>query len=183
MSSPNLLLLDEPTNDLDIQTLSILEEYLEEFTGPVIVVSHDRYFLDKTAEKVFSFEGNGIITQYPGNYSDYHESYKRKMVEVEKQKEPQKKESKNDVPNKKGPKLKFTYKEQREYEQIDENIEEVENKLAEVAEKISSAGSDYVMLQDLTKEQKQLEEQLELLMERWTYLNELAEQIEQNRSK
>jgi len=179
MGAPNVLLLDEPTNDLDIETLTILEDYIDDFSGAVVAVSHDRYFLDRITEKIFVFEGSGIIKQYTGNYSEYHNTFKDLPKEntVDKEKAAQNKkdnstERKNDRP------LKFTFKEQREYEQIDGIIEDMENQLKEVAQKIIGGGSDYELLQKLTLKQQELEAQQELLMERWAYLNELAEKIE-----
>ncbi len=181
MESPNVLFLDEPTNDLDIDTLTILEEYLEEFNGSVITVSHDRYFLDKIANKIFTFEGNGKILEITGNYSDYKEyselylTNEKKDESINKSKEIKNKESKKEKP------LKFSYKEMKEYEEIDEKVEEKENELNEVEENISNAGSDFVLLQELLEKQSKIEEELEYLMERWTYLNELSEKIKENK--
>lgn len=181
MESPNVLFLDEPTNDLDIDTLTILEEYLEEFNGSVITVSHDRYFLDKIANKIFTFEGNGKILEITGNYSDYKEyselylADEKKDENINKTKEIKNKESKKEKP------LKFSYKEMKEYEEIDEKVEEKENELNEVEEKISNAGSDFVLLQELLEKQSKIEEELEYLMERWTYLNELSDKIKENK--
>ncbi|WP_291560847.1 MULTISPECIES: ABC-F family ATP-binding cassette domain-containing protein [unclassified Clostridium] len=181
MESPNVLFLDEPTNDLDIDTLTILEEYLEEFNGSVITISHDRYFLDKIANKIFTFEGNGKILEITGNYSDYKEyselylTNEKKDESINKSKEIKNKESKKEKP------LKFSYKEMKEYEEIDEKVEEKENELNEVEENISNAGSDFVLLQELLEKQSKIEEELEYLMERWTYLNELSEKIKENK--
>ncbi|CQR74209.1 COG0488: ATPase components of ABC transporters with duplicated ATPase domains [Sporomusa ovata] len=177
ISAPNVLLLDEPTNDLDVQTLSILEDYLEDFPGAVIVVSHDRYFLDRVVEKLFVFEGQGKITQYPGNYSDYQE--KISMQEVEHadrgKAAADKKPAVQDKPKERPRKLSF--KEQREYEQIEEVITGVEQELAQVAAGINTAGSDFELLQKLTDRQQELESKLDELLERWTYLNELVDQF------
>ncbi|MBP2650912.1 MAG: ettA [Firmicutes bacterium] len=177
MGSPNVLLLDEPTNDLDIATLTILEDYLETFPGAVITVSHDRYFLDRIADKIFAFEGNGVITQYIGGYSAYQDN--RRLPEAEPSPKPQK--AGNDTDNKptsaKQPR-KFTFKEQREYEQIDDIIASVEETLAEIQRRINTAGSNFELLQQLTSEEQQLKEKLDTLLERWTYLNELAEEID-----
>ncbi len=181
MESPNVLFLDEPTNDLDIDTLTILEEYLEEFNGSVITISHDRYFLDKIANKIFTFEGNGKILEITGNYSDYKEyselylTNEKKDESINKSKEIKNKESKKEKP------LKFSYKEMKEYEEIDEKVEEKENELNEVEENISNAGSNFVLLQELLEKQSKIEEELEYLMERWTYLNELSEKIKENK--
>lgn len=181
MESPNVLFLDEPTNDLDIDTLTILEEYLEEFNGSVITVSHDRYFLDKIANKIFTFEGNGKVLEITGNYSDYKEyselylAAEKKDENINKTKEIKNKESKKEKP------LKFSYKEMKEYEEIDGKVEEKENELNEVEENISNAGSDFVLLQELLEKQSKIEEELEYLMERWTYLNELSDKIKVNK--
>lgn len=180
MEAPNVLLLDEPTNDLDIETLTILEDYLDDFNGAVITVSHDRYFLDKIVDKIFAFDGNGTITQHTGNYSDYQERLKlSQTIEV---KENHKTEKKNVVEdNKKEKPLKFTFKEQLEFKEIDGVIEGVEAELKEVTDKINNAGSDFSLLQELLPLQQQLETRLDELIERWTYLNELAEKIEKSK--
>lgn len=177
MGAPNILLLDEPTNDLDIQTLTVLEDYLDDFNGAVIVVSHDRYFLDRIADKIFAFEGDGQITQYVGNYSDYQD--KIKIIEEEKasQIKTKNEERKITEDKKKDKPLKFTYKEQKEYDEIDNTIANKEEELENVNVKINGAGSNFELLQELLAEQAKLEGELEYLMDRWTYLNELAEQI------
>lgn len=178
MGAPNVLLLDEPTNDLDIQTLTILEDYLDEFPGAVIAVSHDRYFLDRLADKIFAFEGGGVITQYAGGYSDYQE--KRRPAEVEtagKASDAVKKEKVQEKPDRP---RKFTFKEQREYDQIDEVIAGVEHELQQIADRISAAGSNFELLQELVGVQQGLEQRLDELMERWTYLSELAEEMKKS---
>ena len=183
MDAPNVLLLDEPTNDLDTETLTILEDYLENFNGSVITVSHDRYFLDKVAEKIFVFEGNGVIQKYTGNYS---ECWERIQASRENNNDGFKKNSEENnnneaKPNKSKPKnksLKFSYKEKLEYEQIDEVIEKLEEKIDELDGKIAENTSDFQKLQELLKEKEDAEKLLEEKMERWTYLNELAEKIE-----
>ncbi|NLK21625.1 MAG: ABC-F family ATP-binding cassette domain-containing protein [Epulopiscium sp.] len=175
MGSPNVLLLDEPTNDLDIQTLEILEEYLEEFMGPVITVSHDRYFLDKVVEKIFNFEGEGIIKNYPGNFEDYQNRIQNKISEEKViYREKEKKDTRK---KKKDTKIKFTFKEKQEFEQIEGWIEKAENELNEIHNKINNTKSDYILLQELDKEQNEIGKHLEELMERWEYLNELAEKM------
>ncbi|MBP2645045.1 MAG: ettA [Firmicutes bacterium] len=174
MGSPNVLLLDEPTNDLDITTLTILEDFLESFSGAVIIVSHDRYFLDRTVEKIFAFEGNGGITQYPGGYSDYNA---KRPAEAETDKPKRSDSSPRMVYAEVARPRKFTFKEQREYEEIDNKIAETENQLTAVQQGINTAGSNFELLQKLTEEEARLKETLDQLLERWTYLYELAEQI------
>jgi len=170
--APNILLLDEPTNDLDIQTLSVLEDYLDNFAGAVIIVSHDRYFLDRLVEKTFSFEPEGRIRQTVGGYSDWLESKAALVIE----KEPTaKQEIKRE--DAKRPR-RFSYNEQREYEQIDDHIAETEAELRSIHGRIAAAGSDFVLLQELTAQQQQIEQRMDELLERWTYLNELAEEME-----
>ena len=182
MEAPNVLLLDEPTNDLDIQTLTILEDYLEDFQGAVIAVSHDRYFLDRMAEKIFLFEGNGKIKQYTGNYTEFKEITEDETniinKSIDKSKENVNKSSEN-VDKKKEKPLKFSFKEQKEYDEIDTIISELETKIEETEVKIGKAASDYALLQELLAEKENLELQLEGKMERWVYLNELAEKIEE----
>ena len=179
MGAPNVLMLDEPTNDLDIQTLTVLENYLDDFPGVVIVVSHDRYFLDRVADKIFSFEGNGEVRQYAGNYTDYRQyaeqlqqSAADQSRETEKQNRNEKREVKKDRP------LKFTYREQKEFEQIDGIIEALEKKLQRITLEMNDASSDFQKLQQLVAEKDGVEKQLEDAIERWTYLNELYEKIE-----
>jgi len=173
MGAPNVLLLDEPTNDLDIETLTILEDYIDDFSGAVIAVSHDRYFLDRIAEKIFAFEGNGVIKEYTGNYFDYSQSLKPQGSVHEAAVE---KKDKAQVRKKERP-LKFTFKEQKEYEEIEGVIEGVENQLKEIKQRIEEAASDYVLLQELVATQQELENRLEELMDRWAYLTEMAEKI------
>lgn len=176
MEDINVLLLDEPTNDLDIYTLQILEDFIDNFNGPVIAVSHDRYFLDRIADKIFAYEGDGHIIYTPGNYSDYHA---RKMQEAE---EVMAKKEKVVTPKKEkvnvgAPKLKFTFKEQREYEQIDSVIEDLEEKIQSLEADMITHATNFAKLQELTEEKEKVEEELMFQMERWEYLNELAERI------
>ncbi|MDA8233341.1 MAG: ABC-F family ATP-binding cassette domain-containing protein [Clostridia bacterium] len=180
MGAPNVLLLDEPTNDLDIQTLTILEDYLDDFPGAVVVVSHDRYFLDRVTEKILDFVGNGSIYEFTGNYTEYLESefLKNKKDNLE----PKVTETKEKAARNKERALKFSYKEQKEYEEIDDIIAKVEDELQQVKSKILEAGSNYSLLQELLAEQQKLEAQLDELLERWTYLNELAEAIVRQKS-
>lgn len=183
MESPNVLLLDEPTNDLDIETLTILEDYISEFNGPVITVSHDRYFLDKIANKILLTKGNGKIKEYHGNYTDYyHQLQIEESIRTNQANEVKagKLDSKKSETKKT---LKFTYHEQKEYESIDDIIEDLENKLKSLDLKIGQSGSDFMLLQDLTREKEELESKLEETMDRWIYLNELYEEIQQNKSK
>lgn len=186
MEAPNVLFLDEPTNDLDIETLTILEDYLDDFQGPVITVSHDRYFLDRVTEKIFAFEGNGKITQYTGNYSDYKETIKNAENAVSSNKKENKTKeviNKNDSDKKKERPLKFSYKEQKEYDEIDTVISGLEDKIGQLEQKISATTSDYTLLQELLAEKEDAEKQLEEKMERWIYLNELADKIEQGKTR
>lgn len=176
MEAPNVLLLDEPTNDLDTETLTILEDYLEAFQGVVIAVSHDRYFLDKLAEKIFVFKGNGVIKQYTGNYGDYREEEKEQL----KSENTDKQEKKNSKSYREGSKPrppKFSFKEQKEFEGIDEVIAKLEEDIDIVEIKINEVSADYTLLQELLGNKQELEKQLREKMERWVYLNELAEQI------
>lgn len=185
IDAPNVLLLDEPTNDLDTETLTILEDYLENFNGSVISVSHDRYFLDKIANKIFVFEGNGVIQKHTGNYSEvmgdgYCKSTKNLKEEVNDNKNFT--ETKNNKSKPKNKSLKFSYKEKLEYEQIDEIIEDLEEKIVKLDEEISENTSDFQKLQELLTEKENLEKLLEEKMDRWTYLNELAEKIEEQKN-
>jgi ATP-binding cassette subfamily F protein uup len=186
MEAPNVLLLDEPTNDLDIETLTILEDYLEDFRGAVISVSHDRYFLDRMAEKIFLFEGEGKVKQYTGNYSEFkeinaaEEEVNNKSVDKNKNNV---NKSLDTVDKKKEKSLKFSFKEQKEYTEIDIVVADLESKIEETEEKISNTSSDYTLLQQLIAEKEDLEQQLEEKMERWVYLNELAERIENEKGK
>ena len=184
MEAPNVLLLDEPTNDLDIETLNRLEDYLDDFGGVVITVSHDRYFLDRICNKIFSYKGNGKIDIYTGNYGDYLLSKeeeainnKEKEVAVDKnKKEPSVDKNKN-----KGKVLKFSFKEQREFETIDEEIMTLEEKIEELDSLMAKHASEYGRLQELMEEKAKVEEELAFKYERWEYLNELAAQIEENK--
>ncbi|MEG0614986.1 MAG: ABC-F family ATP-binding cassette domain-containing protein [Oscillospiraceae bacterium] len=173
MEAPNILLLDEPTNDLDIETLTILEDYLDAFSGAVIAVSHDRYFLDKIASSIFEVTENGKIVNYIGNYSDYSE----KRISAETQLSEKKISQKNVQPSK-PKKLKFSFNEQHEFETIDDDISALEAELEACSKEILSSASDYVKLQNLMENKAILEADLEKKTERWVYLNELAEKIE-----
>ena len=173
-AAPNVLLLDEPTNDLDLQTLAALEDYLDSFPGAVVTVSHDRYFLDRVARRVFAVEGDGTVKGYPGGYTEYLEA--RRAAEAEKAPKPAAPEKKADRPA--GPKkLKFSYNEQREFETIDADIATLEAQLAQVQADQAAQATDYVALQELQAKQAELEAALEQKMDRWVYLNDLAERI------
>lgn len=209
MEAPNVLILDEPTNDLDITTLTILEDYLDKFNGIVIEVSHDRYFLDRTVKRIFAFEGNGVINQYEGGYSDY--VLRKEMSEIEagenasmgikgsgknkdsaslkgneKSKdikggedsaEDSTKNGSNSSDRNANRKPRFSYKEQREYDTIESEVSELEDKISNLEKEIESNATDFVKLGELTKEKEQAEALLEEKMDRWVYLEELAEKI------
>ena len=168
-SAPNVLLLDEPTNDLDIPTMTVLENYLQSFPGAIIAVSHDRYFLDKLCNRIFAVEKDGLVRQYPGGYTDYLQS-----LDIPREK---KVKAAPEAPRPKSKKLKFSYKEQREFETIDADIAALETKIAENRRQQDIDGADYEKLQALMAEQTQLEAQLEAKEERWMYLTDLAERI------
>ncbi len=173
MSAPNVLLLDEPTNDLDIETLTILEDYLASFDGIVIAVSHDRYFLDKIATQIFEVSDSGEVLRYTGGYTDYLEKRRESAPEVKEKKE------KKETPREPKPqKLRFSYKEQREYAVIEDEIAQLEEKIAQADADMAANATDYTALQRLTEEKEQLETALEEKMGRWMYLSELAEKIE-----
>lgn len=184
MEAPNVLLLDEPTNDLDIETLNRLEDYLDDFGGVVITVSHDRYFLDRICNKIFSYKGNGKIDIYTGNYGDYLLSKEEEAVnnkEKEVAVDKNKKEPSVDKNKNKGKVLKFSFKEQREFETIDEEIMTLEEKIEELDSLMAKHASEYGRLQELIEEKANVEEELAFKYERWEYLNELAAQIEENK--
>ena len=174
MTAPNILLLDEPTNDLDIATLTILEDYLQSFGGAVIAVSHDRYFLDKMATEIFEFR-DGECIRYNGNYSDYAGKVReRSEAESGVSKAPKVKKERVYTGR---TKLKFSFKEQREYDMIDDEIAGLEQQIDDAGKEIAANSSDYVKLQELTEKKEALEAKLEEKMERWVYLNDLAERI------
>lgn len=184
MEAPNILILDEPTNDLDIRTLSILEDYLDSFNGIVLTVSHDRYFLDRVVNRIFAFDGKGNINQYEGGFTDYKEKcLEEKNVGIDTTKGTVKDSSKDKAKGKpKETKLKFSYNEQREYEKIDEDIEALEAAILDVENQIGESASEYSKLSKLMEQKEDLEKQLEHKMDRWVYLNDLAEQIENERN-
>jgi ATP-binding cassette subfamily F protein uup len=177
MEAPNILLLDEPTNDLDIMTLMILEDYLESFNGAVVVVSHDRYFLNKVADKIFVFQNDGSLKQYLGGYENYNQELEE--TENQKPKEPSKKPSavnanmNNVVPKK----AKFSFKEQQEFLVIDSVIADLEEQIALTKKAIIVEASNYIRLEELLKKETELEALLHEKMERWVYLTDIAEKI------
>lgn len=190
MQSPNVLILDEPTNDLDIATLRVLEDFLDEFAGIVITVSHDRYFLDRTVDRIAAFE-NGNIVVYEGDYTEYQEKSGRieadsidsvdsgSGLHIKKSNEKKKEGREQWLASKnKEKKLKFSYKEQKEFETIDEDIEKLEEKIAELEEQISKCATDFIKLNELMQEKEKTEAELSDKMEQWVYLNDLAEKIE-----
>lgn len=181
MQAPNVLLLDEPTNDLDIETLSVLEDYLDSFNGAVIAVSHDRYFLDRVTRKTFAFIGNGQIREYNGSYSDYASRREEELAEKKKEKRSatgvEKKSGTRSDTNRREQKPKFTFKEQKEYDTIESDIETLETRLTEIENEMIENATDFPKLAVLNQEKEETESQLSAKMERWEYLSELAEKI------
>ena len=173
MEAPNVLLLDEPTNDLDVTTLSILEDYLQGFPGPILAVSHDRFFLDKLAESIFEVRGDGEIDRFTGNWSDWQAKRREAEAPAPKAEKPKPAQER---PRER--KLKFSFKEQREFETIDDDLAQLEADIAACQAEQAACGSDYVKLQELQARQAELEAALEEKTERWVYLNELKEQID-----
>ena len=184
MEAPNVLLLDEPTNDLDIQTLTILEDYLDSFQGIVVTVSHDRYFLDRVVRRIFAFEGQGKVTQYEGGFTDYQAAFQEKYPEglpgqaEEAAKNSEATEKKTKEKPRGERKLKFSFKEQREWDTIEEDLAALEEKIEALDRQMAEAARDYSRLNALMEEKTEQERLLEEKMERWMYLNDLAEQIE-----
>ncbi|MCI9591612.1 MAG: ABC-F family ATP-binding cassette domain-containing protein [Lachnospiraceae bacterium] len=198
MDAPNVILLDEPTNDLDIQTLTILEDYLDSFQGIVVTVSHDRYFLDRVVRRIFAFEGDGKVRQYEGGFTDYQAALEQRLLrgdsdsgipEGQKDRAGSKAAGKDgdletdgmkassEATRRQGRKLKFSYKEQKEWESIEEEISLLEEEIQDLEKKMEGASSNYGKLQELIGEKEQKEAKLEERMDRWMYLNELAEKI------
>ena len=185
MTAPNVLVLDEPTNDLDIKTLTILEDYLDNFDGIVVTVSHDRYFLDRIVRRIFAFEEGGKIRQYEGGYSDYRLAAGLDEKQAGLGKEPfkaEKTEKSEKTVKPRERKLRFSYKEEREYAVIDDEIEKLESRLSAIETETEKSASDYPKLKALMEEKEVIEKELEEKMERWEYLNELAEQIQRERT-
>lgn len=191
MGAPNVLILDEPTNDLDIATLTVLEDYFDSFKGIVIVVSHDRYFLDRIVKRIFAFEQGGKLRQYEGGYTDYH----MRIWQEDKERENDFRVGSDHMGRAKGAeagkgtgsgnswkrpntKLKFSYQEQKDYEVIEGQIAELEESIASLEQQIMKAATDFVKLNELTKEKEQMEERLEEKMDRWMYLEELKARID-----
>jgi len=192
MESPNVLLLDEPTNDLDITTLTILEDYLDQFQGIVVMVSHDRYFLDRTVDRIFAFQSDGSLRQYEGGYTDYMLKRIEEGAVVDGilgQKQPTKAEASKIAEEKEkskeawkqlnaaNRKRKFTFQEQRDYETIEDEIAKIEDRLVAIDDEMSKCASDFVKLNKLTQEKEEMEQTLEEKMDRWMYLEQLAEEI------
>ena len=196
MEAPNVLILDEPTNDLDIATLRVLEDYLDTFQGIVIVVSHDRYFLDRTVRRIFSFEGNGVLVQHEGNYMDYENrkkaelqmdntingknaggSSKTNAIEAEQTDNSTSGSGKNWKANQKK-KVKFTFQEQKDYDNIEQEMADLEDKIANLEADYLKNSKDFVKLNEITKKKEEAEALLEEKMERWMYLEEKAARIE-----
>ena len=195
MQSPNVLILDEPTNDLDIATLRVLEEFLDEFAGIVITVSHDGYFLDRTVDRIAAFEEERIVI-YEGDYTEYQEKSGKIETDaiesvdsgaglhIKKNNEKKKEGREKWLASKNKEKLlKFTYKEQKEFETIDEDIEKLEEKIAELDGQISKCATDFIKLNEFMQEKEKTEAQLSDKMERWVYLNDLAERIEEQKKE
>lgn len=201
MEAPNVLLLDEPTNDLDIETLTILEDYLDGFAGIVAAVSHDRYFLDRSVRRIFAFEGDGRVVQYEGGYTDYQAAWEAKQSDAVERNQPEgtqsggresegrkafgnQSEGKQSWQKQKGErKLKFSFKEQREWDTIEDEMKGLEESIAALDSQMEAAASDYGKLNVLMEEKTKQESLLEEKMERWLVLNELAEQIEKQQSE
>jgi ATP-binding cassette subfamily F protein uup len=188
MEAPNVMILDEPTNDLDTETLAILEDYLDNYDGIVVTVSHDRYFLDRIAKRIFAFEGNGKVTQYEGGYTDYMQKRPAEIDAISSvgvksgASNPAtgsvdaKQDSRETWGHQK--KLKFTYKEQKEYETIESDIAALEEKIEELEDSMSKFARDFVKLNQITKEKEEAEALLEEKMDRWMYLEELKAKID-----
>lgn len=186
MEAPNVLLLDEPSNDIDIPTLTILEDYLDSFSGIVVAVSHDRYFLDNMSDRIFAFEGKGHLVQYEGGYTDYLEARERRQADVSVEESvpvKENKSSRNGWKQNRKEKLKFSYKEEREFETIDEDIEKLEEKIASLEADMMKNATNSGKLREIVEEKEKAEKALEEKMDRWVYLNDLAERIEAQKNE
>ena len=179
MEAPNFLILDEPTNDLDITTLTILEDYLDSFSGIVVIVSHDRYFLDRTVRRIFAFEENGNIRQFEGGYTDYYLKTKDENEEKQDVKEVTTADSDNKKKEKpREKKLKFSYQEARDYETIEAEVAELEERIEQIDIEMTKQARDFIKLAELTKEKENVQNILEEKMDRWMYLEELKAKID-----
>lgn len=188
MEAPNVLLLDEPGNDLDIETLNILEDYLDDFPGAVAAVSHDRYFLDRICTKILAFEIPGQLLEYPGNYSDYlrlaaRQDEDKSLIEQKSITDSKNNSKKNERSGDKSKPIKFSFNEQKEFEEIEDKITAVEDEIKAIDTTINQAASDYLLLEELTALRREIIQRQDDLLERWTYLSELAEMIEKQSNK
>lgn len=181
MEAPNVLILDEPTNDLDISTLTVLEDYLDSFTGILITVSHDRYFLDRVADRILAFEEDGTIRQYEGGYTDYYNKVSESR-ENNQANDSAKKENKTKTERVNVRKRKLSYNEQKEYDTIDGDIQSLEQRIAAIEQEMLKKASNYTELNEMMEEKQKLEGELEMKMDRWVYLNELVEEINNENS-
>jgi ATP-binding cassette subfamily F protein uup len=182
MGEPNVLFLDEPTNDLDIQTLSILEDYLEHFPGAVITVSHDRYFLDRTVDHLFAFEGQGKIRHFTGNYSEYLDERRREKAVLPPAAAEAKDKSENSNANRGSNRTKkLSYKDQKEWDEIEGKIAALEERSVKLKEEIAASGSDYGKVEKLYAEEQQVASALEAAIERWAELSAMIEELEQGK--
>ncbi len=179
MQQPNVLLLDEPTNDLDIATLTVLEDYISKFQGTVITVSHDRYFLDKVADRLLIFDGNGVIEEHRGRFTDYlankRQAAKKKVTTSKATATNKKAETTREASNQPKQKKKLTYAEQLEYGHIESDIDQLESQQSEITKQMQSNGSDYDKLADLQEQKDKLEAEIDNKIKRWEYLSEYAE--------
>lgn len=187
ISGANVYILDEPSNNVDIPTLTILEDYLNSFSGIVITVSHDRYFLDNVVDRIFEFDGNGHLQQYEGGYTDYLEARKNRSAGTDsgvslKKEVPEKKEGSKEWKQSRPAKLKFTFKEKREYDTIDDDIAALEEKIEKLDRDMMANATNSLKLSEITAEKEKAEAELEEKMERWVYLNDLAEKIEEQKN-
>lgn len=182
-AAPNVLIFDEANNDIDIPTMTILEDYLNSFQGIVITVSHDRYFLDNVVDRIFEFDGNGHLQQYEGGYTEYQEAKKRQNTPTEASGEKKKESAKQTWKQNRPTKLKFSFAEQKEYDTIDEDIAALEAKIKACDEDMMKYATNSVKLSEIVALKEELEQTLEEKMERWVYLNDLAEKIEEQNNQ
>lgn len=182
-AAPNVLIFDEANNDIDIPTMTILEDYLNSFQGIVITVSHDRYFLDNVVDRIFAFDGNGHLRQYEGGYTDYLEAKAAEAGEGKTETTGKKSSGKKDWKQNQTTKLKFSYMEQKEYETIDDDIAKLEEKIEKLDADMMKNATNSVKLSEITALKEEAEKQLEEKMERWVYLNDLAERIEEQKNQ